>query len=263
MIDSWTAQQPQPQLRQRGGSEKEAEATVDPGGRVVVIMEAAPFMRAALASFIEGELELGPVAAYETAQDAAEAEAAHQEPAQLVLLYRGGCDDDEATLHSCVAQAQAALASATVALIADSEDPQLIARLMRSGVRAYVPRSTSASLFRLALLLVAAGGVYVPETAAGAQAAGALLRTPEDEGEANPSLELLADFTPRELDVLRHLSAGLQNKLIAHELGLQESTVKVHLRHIMRKLHVTCRTQAALLAHDVINHGKAPESDLT
>ncbi len=55
-------------------------------------------------------------------------------------------------------------------------------------------------------------------------------------------------LTPRELEVLGCLCRGLTNKSIARELGLSEKTVKAHVGHILAKLGVTDRTQAALLA---------------
>ena len=60
-------------------------------------------------------------------------------------------------------------------------------------------------------------------------------------------------FTPKELEVLRSLATGRPNKLIAHELAICETTVKVHLRHIFRKLGTTNRTHAALLALDMLD----------
>ena len=53
-------------------------------------------------------------------------------------------------------------------------------------------------------------------------------------------------LTSREYDVLKCLREGRQNKIIAYELGISQSTVKVHLRNIMKKLRVSNRTQAAL-----------------
>lgn len=53
-------------------------------------------------------------------------------------------------------------------------------------------------------------------------------------------------LTPRELEVLQLLSRGLSNSAIAEELVIAESTVKVHVRHILRKLNVDTRLQAAL-----------------
>ena len=51
------------------------------------------------------------------------------------------------------------------------------------------------------------------------------------DGEGNPIY-----FSRRQLEVLEKLKQGKQNKIIAHELNMCESTVKVHIRHLMRKL---------------------------
>ncbi|MNY64873.1 CsgBAC operon transcriptional regulatory protein [compost metagenome] len=54
---------------------------------------------------------------------------------------------------------------------------------------------------------------------------------------------ILADFTPREADVLAELQCGSSNKVIAGKLNLSGHTVKMHLQHIMRKLQVQNRTE--------------------
>jgi DNA-binding NarL/FixJ family response regulator len=56
------------------------------------------------------------------------------------------------------------------------------------------------------------------------------------------------DLTPRERDVLALLARGYANKRIAHELGVSEKTVKAHVGHLLAKLGVADRTQAALMA---------------
>ncbi len=58
----------------------------------------------------------------------------------------------------------------------------------------------------------------------------------------------LAALTSREREVLALIARGLPNKLIARELGIAEKTVKTHVGHVLAKLGVTDRTQAALFA---------------
>ncbi|MGO4873021.1 MAG: helix-turn-helix transcriptional regulator [Roseiarcus sp.] len=104
--------------------------------------------------------------------------------------------------------------------------------------------------------LMAAGGSFLPaelfdrqEEANGR--ALAAQRPPQDAvppAAARPN-ELpapLESLTARERDVLNSLRAGRANKNIAFDLQMSESTVKVHLRSIMRKLHAANRTQAVM-----------------
>lgn len=70
-------------------------------------------------------------------------------------------------------------------------------------------------------------------------------------GETNSGLE--RHFTSRQLAVAKALRHGAANKTIAYELGLCESTVKVHIRNIMRKLRATNRTQAAFRLNELAN----------
>jgi two-component system nitrate/nitrite response regulator NarL len=63
--------------------------------------------------------------------------------------------------------------------------------------------------------------------------------------------------SPREAEILRYLVRGASNKTIARELGITESTVKVHLKSLLRKLRVGNRTQAAIWA---LNNGSASKT---
>jgi DNA-binding NarL/FixJ family response regulator len=68
---------------------------------------------------------------------------------------------------------------------------------------------------------------------------------------AHPLLEV-GRLTQREIAVLALMKHGKPNKIIAHELGMSASTVKVHVRHIMRKMGAANRTQAALNADKIL-----------
>jgi len=61
---------------------------------------------------------------------------------------------------------------------------------------------------------------------------------------------LLAELTPREVEVLDHIARGLDNLSISAHLGLQEKTVRNHITHIFDKLAVETRAQAIVLARE-------------
>jgi DNA-binding NarL/FixJ family response regulator len=120
---------------------------------------------------------------------------------------------------------------AGVPLVAVSADtrPRMIADLLRAGVRGYIPKSTSTDIMLGALRLVLSGGTYVPEAVIGENSASG----------SEPSL------TPRERQVLELLAGGHGNKAIAAELCMAESTVRVHVTSILRRLGVTSRSEIA------------------
>ncbi len=58
----------------------------------------------------------------------------------------------------------------------------------------------------------------------------------------------IASLSPRELDVLRGIARGASNKEIARQHGIAETTVKIHVQHVLRKLDVSSRVHAAVIA---------------
>jgi two-component system, NarL family, nitrate/nitrite response regulator NarL len=118
-------------------------------------------------------------------------------------------------------------------VISGAAGPAEISRLIRLGVRGFVPKSLPNKVVAAALQVVISGGTYVPADYAQATRP------------APPSGEGVSGLTPRETEVLSLLAAGRSNKEIGRALSLQEITVKLHVRNIFRKLHVRNRVQAA------------------
>lgn len=126
-----------------------------------------------------------------------------------------------------------------VAIVSAHDDPQLMRRAIDHGAMGFIPKSANADTIGRALRQVLNGGQWLPFDDSPAGGSG-----PEDRQLA----ARLRELTPQQYRVLRMVGAGLLNKQIAHELSVAESTVKAHMTTVMRKLCVSNRTQAALIA---------------
>jgi DNA-binding NarL/FixJ family response regulator len=116
-----------------------------------------------------------------------------------------------------------------VVLLSDAEDITDVFDAFDNGVQGYIPTSVPLNVAVQALNLVRAGGIYVP--------ADSLLLWKRSGGTpAGPANNPFSEvFTTRQAAVLSALREGKSNKIIAYDLSMRESTVKVHVRNIMRK----------------------------
>jgi DNA-binding NarL/FixJ family response regulator len=122
-----------------------------------------------------------------------------------------------------------------IAILADSEDIDEVLATFALGVCAYIPTSVSFDVMTEAIKLGIAGGTYYPSCIFSACT----------HGRESKQVSMHA-LTPRETAVLDAVRQGRPNKIIAQELGISESTIKVHVHRIMKKLKVRNRTQAAM-----------------
>jgi DNA-binding NarL/FixJ family response regulator len=153
-------------------------------------------------------------------------------------------DDQERLAHL-----KRLLKIAPVIILSAVECPESIVEAFESGARGYIPMaSTSVELAVEIIRLVRAGGTFVPPSTLS-------LRETDWRGSA-PRVITIHRLTPRQIEVLDYLKLGKTNKIIAHELEMSESTVKVHIRNIMKKMKATNRTEVACLAYDLAtDHG--------
>jgi len=130
-----------------------------------------------------------------------------------------------------------------IVLLTEVSDARSISRLLRSGVRAILPRESDPEEV-LSAIYAAYDGLVLLSTAA-AETLAAIYGDPalEAEGEGETSEEI----TSRETQVLRMLAEGLVNKDIAARLGISEHTVKFHISSILDKLGASTRTEAVTL----------------
>lgn len=134
------------------------------------------------------------------------------------------------------------------ALLSGHDDVAEIVRAFDHGAIGFIPKTHNASSIASAVGLMLAGQRFIPgEIMDAIQHRSTATRLPLGLGlEENP--DLLNRLTDREREVLKLLIEGKSNKVIAIALGLQEVTIKLHIRKLLRKLRVANRTQAAAIA---------------
>jgi DNA-binding NarL/FixJ family response regulator len=126
-----------------------------------------------------------------------------------------------------------------ILVAAECDDPGRAHAILRAGARGFLPTSHSLKVLMGALERVRAGGNYVPLALSEARP------TPIS---GRPQSSPWRELTRRQRDVLTLIAEGKSNKLIANALKMSESTVKAHVKQIIKRLNVVNRTQAALLA---------------
>lgn len=153
-----------------------------------------------------------------------------------VLLYFPNIDDGLNGLLARIATLSELGLPIVVAAAIDSSDIGFLRNLLAAGVRGYIStRTTDVAATLTALRFVRDGGTFMPMERLVAN-------------EDTP----LSPLTPRQMNVLQLLRLGKPNKIIAHELGMSESTTKVHVRNIMRRIGASNRTMAVYKAGEVL-----------
>ena len=208
---------------------------------LIFVADDHPLLRSAVRHALGAALPHARVA--EVASATALGKALELQPdADLVLLdlTMPGAHGFSALLH-----VRGAHPEIPVLVISSSEHPRVIRRAQQFGAAGFIPKSSPAETIGEAVSAVLEGGVWFPPMAA-------------ERSEQDAQLAArLAQLTPQQFRVLECLADGLLNKQIAHELGLAENTVKVHVTAILKKLDCHSRTQAAVLVKSL-----APEATL-
>ncbi|MFQ5434288.1 MAG: response regulator [Anaerolineae bacterium] len=150
---------------------------------------------------------------------------------------------------------RAQLPDIRVIMITGYDDAEQVFHAIRAGASAYCPKDITPEALINIIRAVRDGNYYVDEKTMNydelmqwveqkiGRFAGPLI---------SDSDELFVPLSPREMEILEHVTRGLSNKEIAYKLGISHQTVKNHMTAILRKLRVDDRTQAAVYA---LRHG--------
>nr|WP_294517820.1 response regulator transcription factor [uncultured Rhodopila sp.] len=166
-----------------------------------------------------------------------------EEPSEtdLIVYYCHSAYHSEQRIVEDVVTIRRGFRTVPIIILSDSEDaenPDTIRSVLKNGAQGFIPtRTNGLPITFAAIRFITSGGVFAPLDLL-------LTKRLDRAAEAGQQCRL----TPRQLTVFNQLQQGKANKIIAHELGMSESTVKVHIRNIMRKTGATNRTQAAYKA---------------
>lgn len=212
---------------------------------VILVLDERPLLRECLVTAFNQRTQVCAVAAA-NARDYRQREGNVPRPGVVMI-----CVPDGGRLSSAHELTTAEANFSVPAVVSSNDRPAIeVLELLKAGIRGFIPTSVSVEVAVQALRLVQAGGTFVPESS---------LRSLSST-EQQPS-ERSGLFTHRQLQVVEAIRQGKPNKIIAYELSMCESTVKVHVRTIMKKLKARNRTQVAYLfasattaEHDTATH---------
>lgn len=226
----------------------------------IVLIDPRPLSRTSISRLLSGhfpatrrseDFMVWPVASFEEYHSAPPA---HSTELALMIFNLGSlCPLDE-KMRTDHARVRERFPGVPLVILSDCINPKHILEALRDGVRGYIPSALEPTMVMQAIRLVLAGGTFIPPGVLAADAdpggiVGASVPAEKD------GFVLPCELTPRQTEVFTLLRQGKSNKLIAYELGMQESTVKVHVRQIMRKLKAINRTHAVFLATNAGGEG--------
>ncbi|MGY3869585.1 response regulator [Aeromonas crassostreae] len=198
----------------------------------IVIADDHPLFRGALYQAVHMAISDAQLLEADSIDSLAQLLGAHAEVDLLLLdLKMPGANGFEGLVHL-----RGQYPDLPIVVVSASEDPAIIAQVLRLGALGFIPKSSPLQQLVTALNAVIAGDTWLPE--------GISL---QPECEDGPDLaSKLASLTPQQYKVLVMLRDGSLNKQIAWELNVSEATIKAHITAIFRKLGVKNRTQAVI-----------------
>jgi len=203
----------------------------------IAVIESRTFIRECLRRSVQSAFPL-PVLTYSTAIEL-EQQRLLISPQLVIFSWVEG--NKEASTNALKVLSELAPRTPVIVL-AYNNDAELVRTAICHGAKGYIPVTMGFEITIEAVRFVLAGGTYAPMDF--------LLGRgwPGDAPSQPPTSGLV---TARELAVVRAIQKGKSNKVIAYELNMCESTVKVHVRNIMKKLNAKNRTDVAIKSQSV------------
>src|ERR1700680_165741 len=213
----------------------------EPGARRVnvLIVQDHPLLASAIAHVLETQSDLAVSGVSASGADALES-AAHNRPDVVLMDFRL----PDVTGPMAARMIKKEHAEAAIVFHSADESESALLDAIDAGATAYLTKDATADQIVEAVRRASKGEVLIPvELFARAIARQRAVVTKKRERE-----QLLAEFTPRELDILHLLAEGLDTTSMSRRLGIAPHTVEWHVRHVIEKLQVHSKLQAVIAA---------------
>jgi len=132
-----------------------------------------------------------------------------------------------------------------VVILTTSDDASDLKECLGHEASGYLLKDMDPDELTVALTRVISGELVVAPELAGTLASIIQNRGETDDGR---NTSIFSSLSPREMEILGHVTEGQSNKVIARKLGISDGTVKLHVKSILRKLGLHSRVEAAVLA---------------
>jgi two-component system, NarL family, response regulator DevR len=205
----------------------------------VLVVQDHPLLASAIARVLENEEDLSVVAIARRGEEAALLAAQHT-PSVVLMDFRL----PDLTGPAAAAKIRAAVPTTAIVFHSAEESEDALLDAIDAGAIAYLTKSATADQIIEAVRKASVGEVLIPV----GLFAKAIARQRKVGNEKQAREKLLAEFTPRELDVLRLLADGLDTQTLANRLGIAPHTVEWHVTHVIEKLRVHSKLQAVIVA---------------
>jgi DNA-binding NarL/FixJ family response regulator len=223
------------------GAAAEISSVSDGSSKGVLIVDQRIFARDCLAATLRAARSNQPVETYSNVNELARNKSRQSTPSVILFCYHdsGG---NEKSLDDELSSLAKLLPDVPIVMISEIEDASVINRALQLGARGYIPSNLPLKVVLQAIEIIEAGGTYLPVDIF-LKLRNAIEQLP------NGPTAITENLTTRQLAVLQALRQGKANKVIGFELSMRESTVKVHVRNIMKKLNARNRTEVTYITN--------------
>jgi DNA-binding NarL/FixJ family response regulator len=229
------------QLLQTGGLAREREKDGSPKvDGFIAVIESRIFLQECLRRSMQSAFSL-PIL---TCSTLSELELKLKDASAAIVILSWMEAGNEANTNALNALSEL-VPNVPVIVLAQKNEVDQARTAIRHGAKGYIPCTLGFDITVEAVRFVLAGGTYVPMDCVLATGGSGIAAE-------QPSLSAGA-VTSRERAVVRAIQQGKSNKVMAYDLNMCESTVKVHIRNIMKKLNVRNRTEVAIKAQTVFS----------